>query len=220
MLVIYENTEDNNKIIEQHKIRNGKPGAACPVSKDTINTLALSLKNSGSNCILNVGLDNRIVATKVTNTDATVIWKAEATHQEYLFDSAMELLSGEYPSPNFLYIYDYDNNNIANGDLRVYAYVGPLTAETKLYKAPLPNLQNTFCFGAAEINLKKSDSSASKIIDAVTEAVWSSAFTEYRAYERSYFLAAQNNQPITEDKLIPFSLPCTLTSILKEKGIQ
>ncbi len=176
-LVLYKQEDySSDYYIEQHSIRkNGTLGPPAPVTMQLINSLVEGFSNQTQ--IQLSTLSNQLFFF-TRNKKNCFAWWIEKGKQELLFDSEMEIYSGEFPMPYLVFLKTEGN------DIFIFATKEKPTLTSKLYIAPLPNnsdwsagYSSGFCFGAAKW---KEETDAELTRKSIEGAVFSSMFTERR----------------------------------------
>lgn len=167
-LVFYSENGWSKYYIEKHRIsEEGKMLAPETVSEAFLNTIGKSIVKEQK---LFVNTSANTLFHMIKGGSTSFAWWIEPKKHELLFDSEMEIYSGMYPMPYLVFLKQ-------GTTVRIYATKEKPTLKTPLFVAPIPNNDDSFCFGSADWD---EHVDAADTIKSIEKAVFSSMFTEKR----------------------------------------
>lgn len=164
-----EGFENQNQIhITRHPIHNSESGAVIlagqPIGAEIVEDLIVALEGSQKERV--ALLDDRVLA----KTGTAIVWYRKSTRTTFRFLQKEAVVEVECEVPSLIFC-------ASAGKLNVVAYKGNKkpTSDTRLYRAPFPNVSSSgsMCLGSNKLDHFVSES----MLDFVEELFFESEFT-------------------------------------------
>ena len=170
-LVFYATGDDTGNeayYVEAHAIREGRPGAGAPLSKECISDIASSFSREHSVSPHGQIPPNLLYADSRPGHQK-YIWYNPPGKRHMFFGKQLAIPNGEYHVPGIVYA-------ASGGRLNVYAFKG-VKPKDRLYKAPFFNTTDgSVCLGSSKMEYPQNPSFGD-ILDYWEKMFWLTEFT-------------------------------------------